>query len=141
MIRMVDNNKIGEFLRNYRKEHNRMSLRALSEKTGISFSHLSKIERGEHNPSKPTLRVLAEKLDLNLDNLFIMAGFAPEKKISSSDLLYSNPDPEELQKFRIIDKITSEFHDADLMFNDLANMTPEQLEEVYEFIKFKLSKK
>ncbi|MFS0674243.1 helix-turn-helix domain-containing protein [Ornithinibacillus sp. 179-J 7C1 HS] len=137
---MVANNNIGDFLRNYRKENNGMSLRALSEKTGISFSHLSKIERGEHNPSKPTLRLLAKKLELELDDLFIMAGFAPEKKGSEFDLFFSSQDPEEHRRVNIMEKITREFHDADLMFNDLANMTSEQLEEVYEFIKFKLSK-
>lgn len=54
-----------------------------------------------------------------------------------------NPDPpdkeEDSERDRMIHKLATEFPEADLMFEDLANMTAEELEEVYEFIKFKKS--
>lgn len=135
---MKEFSNIGEFLRTYRKQHNDMTLRELATKTGISFSHLSKIERGEHTPSKPTLKILSEKLNINLDKLYILSGYTPENYVQEDIPVYTaNEDP----RNKIIKKIATEFPDADLMFKDLANMTAEQLEEVYEFIKFKKSQK
>lgn len=137
---MIDNNKIGEFLREYRKENNGITLRELSKRTGISFSHLSKIERGEHNPTKDTLFIIAEALDLNEDELYLMAGYAPKNSNQLGiglDAFFPDVDPKEKKRKKVIDKIAKEFPDADLMFDGLANMTAEQLEEVYEFIKFK----
>lgn len=95
----MDENKFGDFLRKYRKE-NKYSLREMSDKTGISFSHLSKIERGEYNPSKNTVEIISNKLNLDENKLLIMAGYTPyqlgegldaffptieEKKIISDD--------------------------------------------------------
>ncbi|MDC3414773.1 helix-turn-helix domain-containing protein [Terrihalobacillus insolitus] len=49
---------ISEIIKKYRKKHN-LSLRDLSSKTGISYSQLSKIERGESKPSnKSVLKIL-----------------------------------------------------------------------------------
>src|SRR5699024_8781004 len=100
--------------------------------TGISFSHLSKIERGEHIPSKTTLDILSKKLDLDKGKIYLMAGYVDEENIKLPTL---NDDDEE--KLSIMKKIAKEFPDADLMFGDLASMDAEQLEEVYEFIAFK----
>ena len=38
-------------------------------------------------------------------------------------------------------KISKEFPDIDLMFKDLNSLTAEDLREVYEYIKFKMSQK
>lgn len=77
---MDEDNKLGEFLRQYRNEH-KISLRKLEEMTDgrVSFSHLSKIERGEFQPSKTTVALIAKALKLNINELFLMAGYAPQE--------------------------------------------------------------
>ncbi|OPH61793.1 hypothetical protein BC351_00705 [Paenibacillus ferrarius] len=61
-----------------------LSLRKLGEITGISYSHLSKIERGEHSPEKATIDNLANTLDLNKEDLYILAGYVPKSYIIES---------------------------------------------------------
>ncbi|MDY0394743.1 helix-turn-helix domain-containing protein [Virgibacillus halophilus] len=137
---MIEENKIGEYLRSYRKD-NDITLRELSKKTGISFSHLSKIERGEHTPTKTTLSILADALLLDKSELYVKAGYAPLKKGVGLEAFFSPADPKEEEKLNVIKKISEEFPDADLMFHDLASLDAEQLEDVYEFIKFKSQQK
>ncbi|WP_249871574.1 helix-turn-helix domain-containing protein [Oceanobacillus saliphilus] len=144
---MMNGNKtnvLGNFLRNYRKNERNISLRELSDLTGISFSHLGKIERGEYTPSRTTVTTLATALGLDKNKLLLMSGFAPESHEGSPEDWLLKPSEENEsanKKLEIIDKITEEFPDADLMFNDLASFTAEDLEDVYDYIKFKKSKK
>lgn len=60
---------IGEKLQKFRKER-KLSLRALSEKAGISKSTLSDIENGNTNPTTNTLNKLAEALEISIEDLF-----------------------------------------------------------------------
>lgn len=69
--------KLGEFIREKRLDKD-ISLRKLAEISGISFSHLSKIERGEHNPAKETLETLSKALDIDLYELLLMAGYSSD---------------------------------------------------------------
>ena len=45
----------------------------------------------------------------------------------------------ELEHYK--NKISTEFPDIDLMFKDLESLTAEDMKEVYEYIKFKMSQK
>ena len=47
----------------------------LSTKTGISSSHLGRIERGERLPSAKVLKKIAEPLGFDVEELFMLAGF------------------------------------------------------------------
>lgn len=60
---------IGEKIQELRKEQ-KLSLRALAEKAGISKSTLSDIENCNTNPTTNTLNKLAEALNINLEDLF-----------------------------------------------------------------------
>ena len=51
------------------RKHLGVSLRDLSQKTGISRSYLSEIERGLKPGSMPTLSRIAEELGTNIDTL------------------------------------------------------------------------
>ena len=140
VIMLSNASEIGKFLKEYRKRNNDMSLRNFSKLTGISFSHLSKIERGEHNPSKTTLDIISEAIDVDKDELYIMAGYAPEQRGGIDlDAFFPIIDEGESEKIDIMKRISEEFPDADLMFHDLGSLTAEQLQEVYDFIKFKKS--
>lgn len=53
------------------RKHLGVSLRALSQKTGISRSYLSEIERGQKSGSAATLSRIAEELGTNIDTLIM----------------------------------------------------------------------
>jgi transcriptional regulator with XRE-family HTH domain len=50
----------GEEIKKYRKE-NGVSLRALAEKIGVSFTYISYIEKGRAMPAPSIIKKLAEK--------------------------------------------------------------------------------
>jgi len=52
-----------------------MTLQELAATTGISPSHLGRIERGERFPSAHVLRKIAEPLGFDENELFVLAGY------------------------------------------------------------------
>jgi len=52
-----------------------LTLQKLAEMSGVSSSHLGRIERGERFPSARILRKIAKPLGLGEGNLFISAGY------------------------------------------------------------------
>ena len=55
---------IGEQLRKLRKEHN-MTLKTLSDKTNVSISFLSQVERNKCNVTLESLRKISDALNVN----------------------------------------------------------------------------
>lgn len=68
-----------------------LSLNELSRVTGVSIGYLSRIEKGERNPSARVLHKLSKPLGLNEDELFVIAGYMyprhSTKSSSSNDRL------------------------------------------------------
>jgi len=52
-----------------------MTLQELAAESGVSSSHLGRIERGERFPSARILRKIAKPLGFDEDELFTLAGF------------------------------------------------------------------
>ena len=52
-----------------------LTLQELATESGVSSSHLGRIERGERFPSARILRKIAKPLGFNEDELFTLAGF------------------------------------------------------------------
>jgi transcriptional regulator with XRE-family HTH domain len=52
-----------------------LTLQELASESGVSASHLGRIERGERFPSARMLRKLAKPLGFDEDELFTLAGF------------------------------------------------------------------
>lgn len=52
-----------------------LTLQELASQTGVSSSHLGRIERGERFPSARILRKIARPLGFDEDELFTLAGF------------------------------------------------------------------
>ncbi len=52
-----------------------LTLRKLTELSGVSASHLGRIERGERFPSASILRRIAKPLNFEEDELFTLAGY------------------------------------------------------------------
>lgn len=65
----MDNKELGKAIANYRVKQN-YNLKQLAEKTKISSSMLSQIERGLTNPSLNTLRTIADVLEVPLLSFF-----------------------------------------------------------------------
>jgi transcriptional regulator with XRE-family HTH domain len=64
---------LGGFIRAQRLTAS-LSLRDLSERTGVSNAYLSQLERGLHEPSITVLRSIADALGVPLESLLARAG-------------------------------------------------------------------
>ena len=72
---MVPNdNKLGKILKQQRVSIP-LTLQELAATSGVSPSHLGRIERGERFPSAHILRRIAKPLGFDEDELFTLAGF------------------------------------------------------------------
>jgi transcriptional regulator with XRE-family HTH domain len=74
--------KLEERVRELRTQH-RLTLKDLSESTGLSVSYLSDIERGRTTPSLNTLEALSVAFDISVADLLSGVDFAGEKTIAA----------------------------------------------------------
>ena len=77
--------ELGEFVREQRRL-GQMSLRRLSELSGISNPYLSQIERGLRRPSAEILQQLARALEISAETLYVRAGIL-DPSVDESDLV------------------------------------------------------
>ena len=70
----LEYDEIGPLLRDLR---GRLSLRQMEEATGIAYSYLSNIERGNRRPGIKTLSTLATYHDVPMRDLLAAAGYTP----------------------------------------------------------------
>lgn len=82
-------NKLGNYIRDKRKEKE-VTLRKLAENSGLSFSHLSKLERGEHMPSKETLDIVSDALELDKYEIYLLAGYSTDADMEFWEELFKN---------------------------------------------------
>jgi len=75
---MTDRNELGKILKQ-RRLMIPMTLKELAQATGVSASHLGRIERGDRLPSAHILRKIAKPLGFGEDELFTLAGFLSPK--------------------------------------------------------------
>ena len=80
----MSNNDLGRILKQ-RRVMVPLTLRELSANSGVSASHLGRIERGERFPSAHVLRKLAKPLGLGESELFAMAGYLPTEPSTSTE--------------------------------------------------------
>ena len=68
-----------------------LTLQELTAKSGVSSSHLGRIERGERFPSAHVLRKIARPLDFEEDELLTLAGYlSPQpRRIAEESPSYS----------------------------------------------------
>lgn len=70
--------ELGEFIREQRAVA-RLSLRRLSDISGISNPYLSQIERGLRKPSAEILQQIAKALRISAETLYVRAGILEER--------------------------------------------------------------
>ncbi len=88
-------NEIGKTLKQ-RRLSLELTLRELAARSGISASHLARVERGERFPSGHILRKIAKPLDLDESLLMTIAGYLPPQPSSETGEepgLYRRLDP------------------------------------------------
>jgi transcriptional regulator with XRE-family HTH domain len=71
---VANDNKLGKILKQQRIAIP-LTLQELAATSGVSPSHLGRIERGERFPSAHILRRIAKPLGFDEDELFTLAGF------------------------------------------------------------------
>ena len=74
MMDISNRNNLGLLLKQQRLRIP-LTLRELTELSGVSSSHLGRIERGERFPSASILRRIAKPLGFEEDELFTLAGY------------------------------------------------------------------
>lgn len=94
---------LGDFVREQRRL-GQMSLRRLSELSGISNPYLSQIERGMRRPSAEILQQLARALEVSSETLYVRAGILDPEARTSTVIEAVRRDPEltEQQKRTLI---------------------------------------
>ncbi len=94
---------LGEFIREQRRL-GRLSLRKLSDLSGISNPYLSQIERGLRKPSADILQQIARALSISVETLYIRAGFLDSNEDGPTviDLIGRDPDLDEEQKRTLV---------------------------------------
>jgi transcriptional regulator with XRE-family HTH domain len=96
---------LGEFIRDQRRNA-RLSLRKLSEMTGISNPYLSQIERGLREPSAKILQAIARGLQISAETLYVRAGILDQRDDDEHDLadeILRDPTINERQKQALVD--------------------------------------
>jgi len=82
---MSSKRNIGKVIRDHRKKKS-LTLNQLSDLSGVSIAHLSRVELGQRVPSPRTLQSIARSLGFDLNELLVLAGYiSPETSASSEE--------------------------------------------------------
>lgn len=113
---MNEGNTLGEYLRAAREEAG-LSLRQAATATGTNHGYLARLESGEKkNPSAEMLQRIADALEVNAADLFLLAGLPmPDQPPSIAAMLRTEYDlPEEAiaEAQRNIDAIVEKYNGA-----------------------------
>ncbi|MBT2653271.1 MULTISPECIES: helix-turn-helix transcriptional regulator [Oceanobacillus] len=109
------------------REAKRWSQKELAKIAQINVSVMNRIEAGDRPIRGEELSRFASIFEVSTDFLL---GRTNEIKQNTSD-----------EKQYFIEKIQEDFPEADLMFNDLASFSSKDLQDVYDYIRFKKSQK
>jgi transcriptional regulator with XRE-family HTH domain len=81
---MKDAQNLGNLIKQQRRRIG-LTLQALSAKSGVSPTHLSRIEKAQRYPSANVLLKIAKPLGLEEDNLLALAGYLAAEHSMSPD--------------------------------------------------------
>lgn len=104
-----------------------LSQQKIADYLGITRQGYGKYEDGKSQPDQQSLVMLAKFFDVTTDYLL---GKSNRTHVTESD-----------EKAALIEEMARKYPDAEIMFDNLAGMTVEELKEVDDFIRFKLQKK
>ena len=116
----MENEILPKRLRNLRESRGYLQ-KFVADKLGVRSNTLSGYENGTRSPDPDMLVKLADLYKVSTDYLL---GYDAQDNLE----FYKN-------------KIATEFPNIDLMFKDMESLTAEEMQDVYEYIKFKMSQK
>jgi transcriptional regulator with XRE-family HTH domain len=82
---MTETQNLGSIVRRQRQRLG-LSLADLASKSGVSVSHLGRIENAQRYPSTNVLRKIAKPLNIDESELFNLAGYLPIEESKTTDL-------------------------------------------------------
>lgn len=82
---MDEAQKLGNIVRRQRNRLG-MTLVDLAKKSGVSISHLGRIENAQRYPSANVLRKIAKPLNLDEKELFSLAGYLSDEQSKEADI-------------------------------------------------------
>lgn len=99
----------------------------LAKRVNINVSVMNRIESGDRPVKGSELTAIADILKVTTDYLLGRA----ERQASSNSS----------QENESVKRIQKKFPDADAMFRDLTTLTPEEIQDVYDYTLFKISRR
>lgn len=121
---------IGNFIKKIRDKNN-MTLTYLEKKSGVSNSHISRIERGLREPSPDTLKKLSGPLGVNYKEMLKVAGYLdneePKEKIKKA----ISDDPELQDVWEQI----SQRKNLQLLFKQTKDLDDDAIKQIIRIIK------
>ncbi|WP_127531244.1 helix-turn-helix domain-containing protein [Paenibacillus kobensis] len=88
----TDKKEFGLTIRRLRLTNN-LSLRDLADRSGISYSFISSIEKGRFSPSRETVVALGQALNgVDLNELLMQAGYAPVSGLVKEESVLYEPE-------------------------------------------------
>lgn len=119
-MHFMGNDTLARIIKSLR-ESNGWYQKDVADKLNVKSNTLSGYENGTRSPDPEMLEKIADLYGVSVDYLL------GREEFGSLDY-YKN-------------KIVTEFPDIDLMFKDMESLTADDMKEVYEYIKFKVSQK
>ncbi|MFD1067040.1 helix-turn-helix domain-containing protein [Oceanobacillus locisalsi] len=104
------------------------SQKVLAKQVKINVSVMNRIEAGERPIKGDELIVIADTLGVTTD--YLLGKEAPVSKM-----------PKQKPENTYIKSIQRNFPDANAMFQDMASLSSEQMQDVYDYLLFKKSRK
>jgi transcriptional regulator with XRE-family HTH domain len=89
LMNIQADDKLGKLIKQ-RRVSIPLTLNELSINSGVSQSHIGRIERGERLPSARVLRKIAKPLGFKEEELFMLAGFLSSTSDDQNNSKYSN---------------------------------------------------
>lgn len=110
-------NNFGQFIKSKREEHG-LTLSEVAEKSGISHSHLSRVESGDRNPPKaPVLKKLARSLGITYPEIMIAAGYLNKEDYELIDM-YQEEEKLEDRLIRLVKHIVNDMNEFPTKYHE-----------------------
>lgn len=122
----------GERLKRLRKEK-KLTQTELGKIINVTKVSISGYESGDRTPDTDNLRRLSDFFGVSSDYLL-------GRTDNPNQIDYIN-NKEEDEKIMLIRKITRDFPEVDLMFEDMKSFTAEDMRDLYDYVKFKKSQR
>ena len=118
---------LGSRLRELRK-NKRLTMKEFGVKFNLAESTISGYENGTRKPDIDQVKKFADFFEVTTDYIL-------------GQTVISNPEVIKEDKAFYMSRIATEFPDIDLMFKDMESLDAEEMKEIYDYIKFKVSRK